>query len=108
MSSTDESLPPPAAATASSPSAAAYAALYRAELLTLVADLPASSPLEGPGEPSRGEIATSLVWRARLLVEGRDAGAPTARHRRVAALLGVAVLVWMLVCAVIGAAVVGS
>lgn len=87
---------------------AAYAARYRDELPPLLADLPTSPP-SGSGPPSWTDLWTSLVWRARTLVSGNGTQlAPTPRQQRTAALIAGLALVWMLVCAVAAATLVGS
>jgi hypothetical protein len=87
---------------------AAYSARYCDELPALLADLPAARAT-GPGVPSWAELWASLVWRARILVSGdRTLITPTLRQQRTAALIAGLALVWMLVCAVAGAALGGS
>lgn len=86
----------------------AYSARYCDELPRLLADLPASRTT-GSGAPSWAELWTSLVWRARVLVRGDGTqAAPTPRQQRIAALIAGLALAWILVCAVAGAALVGS
>jgi hypothetical protein len=87
---------------------AAYTARYCDELPRLLADLPAARATGSSG-PSWSELWISLVWRARLFVCG-DASqvAPTPRQQQIAALIAGLALAWMLVCAVAGAALVGS
>ena len=87
---------------------AAYTARYREELPALLADLPTSRSIRS-GAPSWSDLWTSLVWRARILVSGDGTLiAPTPRQQRTAALIAGLALMWVLVCAVAGAALVGS
>ena len=86
---------------------AAYTARYCEELPPLLADLPTSPVVSGA--PSWSDLWTSLVWRARILVSGDGTlTAPTSRQQRTAALIAALALMWVLVCAVAGAALVGS
>jgi hypothetical protein len=89
--------------------AAAYAATYRGELAPLLADLPAATASPGP-VPEWSALWASFVWRARTVVLGPEAAgaAPTPAQCRTAALLTVLALVWMTVCAFLGAAMVGA
>jgi hypothetical protein len=86
---------------------AAFAARYDEDLQVLVADLPPHVPVPA-GAPSWDALWVSAVWRARIVVLGAEVGgpAPTARQRGIAAALAVLALVWTLVCAFAGAAVV--
>jgi hypothetical protein len=93
--------------------AAAYAASYRDDLSPLLADLPggrAVPPEPGSAPPAWTTLWTSLVWRARTVVFGpAAAGAPpTAAQCRTAAVLAALALVWMTLCAFLGAAAVGA
>jgi hypothetical protein len=89
--------------------AAAYAATYRDDLPPLLVDIPAA---EGPpsGVPDWTAVWASLVWRARATVWGADraGGPPDARQLRLAAVIAAVALVWVVGCAFLGAAVVGS
>ena len=88
--------------------AAAYAAQYRDELPPLLADLPDGGPAAGrAGAPGWPDFWVSGVWRARAAVTGAPGDRPTSRQCRTAALLVVAALMWMSLCAVLGAAAVG-
>lgn len=87
---------------------AAFAARHDSDLQLLLADLPPHVPaLEGA--PSWSALWESAVWRTRIVVLGVEAAGqirPTPQQcRSAAALVGLA-LVWMLVCAVAGAAMV--
>lgn len=87
---------------------AAFAARYDEDLRVLVADLPPHVPVPS-GAPSWDALWMSAVWRARIVVLGADVGghaAPTAQQRATAAALAVLALVWTLVCAFAGAAMV--
>jgi len=88
-------------------SAAAYAAQYRDELPPLLADLPHSgAPRTGSDAPSWFELWVSAVWRARTTLLG-DGDRPTAAQCRAAALLVALAVVWTIVCAFLGAGLVG-
>ncbi|WP_433038344.1 DUF1707 SHOCT-like domain-containing protein [Actinomycetospora sp. CA-053990] len=88
--------------------AAAYAARHCHELPPLLADLPTGGTT-GPDAPSWADLWASLVRRARMLVTGdRSQGLPTAVQQRTAALIASLALVWLLVCAVAGAALVSA
>ena len=88
--------------------AAAFAARYDSDLQLLVADLPPHVPT--PDEaPSWAALWESAVWRARMLVLGTEAGAPsrpTAGQLRSATTIAGLALVWFLMCALAGAAMV--
>ena len=89
--------------------AAAYAAQYRDELPSLLADLPHGGPAAGwarSAAPTWHDVWVSGVWRARTTLTGAG-DRPTSGQSRTAALLVVAALMWMLLCAVLGAAAVG-
>jgi hypothetical protein len=87
---------------------AAFGARYDSDLQALLADLPPQDPV--PDEaPMWGALWTSAVWRARIVVlgtEGAGHSRPTPQQCRSAAALAALALVWMLVCAVVGAAMV--
>lgn len=87
---------------------AAFAARYDDDLQLLIADLPPYVPAHD-GAPSWSALWTSVVWRARILVLGAETGGharPTSQHCRFAAALAYLAVVWVLVCAVAGAAMV--
>jgi hypothetical protein len=87
---------------------AALAARYDSELQLLLVDLPPYVPAPAGG-PSWSAVWESAVWRARILVLGAEVGGhtrPTLEQCRSAAVLAVLAVVWMLVCAVAGAAMV--
>lgn|SRR5882757_83013 len=92
--------------------AAAYAARYRAGLAPLLADLPDSphgpAALSQSPAPGWAAIWTLLVWRARSLLwpATRAAGPPSRWECRVAAVLTMLAVIWTMVCAVLGAALV--
>ncbi len=88
--------------------AAAYAARHRDELPALLADLPASVSASATGDapPAWSGLWASTVWRARSSLLGPQVP-PTAAQCRSAAWLVVIAIVWMAVCALAGAAVVG-
>jgi hypothetical protein len=86
--------------------AAAYAAQYRDELPPLLADLPAGAGF-GSTAPAWQEIWVSAVWRARTTVTGAPGERPAPGDCRTAALLVVTALIWMTICAVLGAAAAG-
>jgi hypothetical protein len=78
--------------------AAAYAARYRSDLSPLLADLPDSAA-----------VWISLVWRSRLTLLGPGRSAetpPTPAQCRTAAALVAAAVVWVMICALLGAALV--
>jgi hypothetical protein len=89
--------------------AAAYAAQYRADLAPLLADLPDASDTPSSAVPTWGALWTSAVWRARTALWGPagPTAAPTGRESRIAAVLVVLAVLWMIVWAFVGAAVVG-
>ena len=86
----------------------AFAARYDSDLQLLIADLPPQVPAPD-GAPSWNALWASAVWRARILVLGAETGGhtrPTSQQCRFAAALAALAMVWMLVCAVAGAAMV--
>jgi hypothetical protein len=92
--------------------AAAYAAVYRGELPTLLADLPEQRQdveafPETTAAPNWGTLWTALVWRARVsLWDGPAASRrvpPGPGQRGLAALLLVLAGLWLLISAMIGA-----
>jgi hypothetical protein len=85
---------------------AAYAARHRDELPPLLADLPSSASAPGNAAPSWDELWVSTVWRARSALLGPQER-PTPGQYRSAAWLVVLAVVWMALCALVGAAVVG-
>jgi hypothetical protein len=89
--------------------AAAYAAVHRDDLLPLLADIPAAESTAS-GVPGWTSIWTAVVWRARATVWGaeRVAAPPDPRQLRLAAVIATLALVWMVACAFLAAAVVGS
>ena len=86
---------------------AAFAARYDEDLQVLLADLP-PQPATPDGAPSWSDVWASAVWRARILVLGADTGhtLPTFHQRRSAAVLAALAVVWFLLCAFTGAAMV--
>lgn len=87
---------------------AAFAARYDSDLQSLLADLPPHVPAPEVA-PSWNGLWASAVWRARMVVLGAEATAhtpPTLQQCRFAAALAGLALMWMLVCAVAGAAMV--
>jgi hypothetical protein len=87
--------------------AAAYAAQYRNELPPLLADLP-DEP--SSGAPAWSGLWVATVWAARdalLGNAGTDSTRPTAAHCRTAAWMVALAIVWIVGCAVLGAAMVG-
>jgi hypothetical protein len=87
---------------------AAYAARHDSDLQLLLADLPPQVPAPD-GAPSWSALWASAVWRTRMLVLGAEAAGhtpPTPQQCRFAAALAGLAVVWMLVCAVAGAAMV--
>jgi hypothetical protein len=88
-------------------SGAAYAAQYRDELPALLADLPHSGATRtGTDAPSWSELRVSAVWRARVAVLGAS-DRPTAAQCRTAALLVALAVLWTIICAFLGAGLVG-
>lgn len=95
--------------------ATAYAATHREQLPPLVDDLPdgPSSMFGAQTTPSVtaaaswSEIWLLVTWRARLTIWGDGASAPpTPRHLRIAVLVSVLIVLWFLLCALVGAAAV--
>jgi hypothetical protein len=88
--------------------AAAYAAQYRDELPLLLADLPTASAggWTHSAAPAWSEIWVSVVWRARTTLLGAG-DRPTAAQSRNAALLVALAMLWTIVCAFLGAGMVG-
>ncbi|MCE0766478.1 DUF1707 domain-containing protein [Pseudonocardia kujensis] len=84
--------------------AAAYAARFRDELDPLLVDLPGGAV----GVEPWSAIWESVVWRGRRVVWGPEAGRPTARHCRAAVALLAGAVAWVLLCMVVGAAVVAA
>ncbi len=88
---------------------AAYAARHRDDLTALVADLPPGTPpATAAGAPSWASIRESLVWRAHLIVWGPAAERPSTQQCRTAVVLAWVALAWFVVCALLGALVVGA
>jgi len=88
--------------------AAAYAAQYCDELPPLLTDLPGGGPAAGgTGASGWHDIWVSAVWRARTALTGAPGERPTPADCRTAALLVVTALIWMTICAALGAAAVG-
>ena len=86
--------------------AAAFAARYDSELQPLLADLPPQPPAPD-GAPSWSDLWVSAVWRARILVLGTELDTrPTPQHCRSAAALAALATLWMVLCALAGAAMV--
>lgn len=83
---------------------AAYAAQHRHELDPLVADLP-TGPAGPSVAPEARAIWNAVVWRARLLVWGPAAAAPTERQCRLAAWVALVLVAWVLACALLGAVI---
>jgi uncharacterized protein DUF1707 len=83
---------------------AAYAARHRDELPPLLADLPSSMPAPGDA-PQWDELWVSTVWRARSALLGPQER-PGPGQCRSAAWLVVLAVVWVALCALVGAAVV--
>lgn len=84
--------------------AAAYAARFRDELDPLLADLPG-----GPaGAEPWSAIWESVVWRGHRVLWGPEAGRPTAPQCRTAVAVLAGAVVWVLLCMVVGAAVVAA
>jgi len=89
--------------------AAAYTAQYRADLEPLLADLPDASATPPSAAPAWSALWTSAVWRARTALwrSAGPAAPPTPHESRIAAVLLVLAVLWMIAWAVVGAAVVG-
>jgi hypothetical protein len=88
--------------------AAAYAARYRDELPPLLADLPDHGPAaDRTGSPGWPDLWVYGVWRARTTLTGTVGERPTPAQCRTAALVTVMAVLWVLFCAVLGAAAVG-
>ena len=86
----------------------AFAARYDSDLQALLADLPPQRPAPNSA-PSWSALWASAVWRARIVVLGAEPGGhtpPTPQQCRTAATLAALALAWMLMCAVVGAAIV--
>ena len=91
--------------------AAAYGARFRDEFPALVADLPSDAAAEEEVAPNWGGIWTSVVWRTRVALWGtaeRGRARPTAAQCRTAVWLVLAAAVWLVTCAVLGAALVAG
>jgi hypothetical protein len=87
---------------------AAFAARHDSDLQLLLSDLPPQVPTPD-GAPPWSALWASAVWRTRSLVLGAEAAGytpPTPQQCRFAAALAGLAVVWMLVCAVAGAAMV--
>jgi hypothetical protein len=90
--------------------AAAYAAQYRDELPPLLADLPVGEPAAGWARsvaPMWHDVWVSGVWRARTTLTGASGDRPSPGELRTATLLVVVAAVWLVLCALLGAAAVG-
>jgi hypothetical protein len=90
--------------------AAAYAAQYRSEFASLLADLPHGGPAARTDAPGWRALWTDLVWRARILVLGAEPGGarPTSAQCRTAAVLSALAAIWFLLCTFVGAGLVGA
>ncbi len=88
---------------------AAFAARYESDLQVLLVDLPPEVPAANGALPWSA-LWASAVWRARILVLGQAGGhtRPTPQQCRVAAMLAGLAMVWMVACAVAGAAMVAG
>ena len=89
---------------------AAYAARDRADLPPLLADLPAgpdrvAAGAVGPGAPAWSALWTDTVWRARTVLFGPAESRPGPAQCRTAAVLLAAVVLWLVVCLLLGASV---
>lgn len=87
---------------------AAFAARYDDDLQLLVVDLPPHVPAAAAA-PLWSDVWAAAVWRARSLVLGAEAGGhapPTLQQRRSAVALAVLAVVWFVMCAFVGAAMV--
>jgi Domain of unknown function (DUF1707) len=84
--------------------AAAYAVRYRDEFPALLADLPAEAGEAGPHDsaPTWQALAADLLWRIRTFLLGPGEPAPTATHRRQAALIVGVTFAWVLAWMAIG------
>lgn len=82
--------------------AAAYAARHLSELEPLTADIP-RRPGSGTTAPAWSDVWISAVWRSRVTLLGDAPERPTARQCRTAAVLAVLVVLWLVVCFVLGA-----
>jgi hypothetical protein len=82
--------------------AAAYAARHLSELEPLTADIP-RRPGSGTTAPAWSDVWISAVWRSRVTLLGDAPEKPTARQCRTAAVLAVLVVLWLVVCFVLGA-----
>lgn len=87
--------------------AAAYAARHRHELAALLTDLP-HDDVAFTDAPSWAMLWTLLVWRARATVGGAVGPRPNRAQHRNAALVTALAVAWVVVCAVVGALVVGA
>ena len=88
--------------------AAAYAARVCDDLPPLLDDLPPPRPT-ATDAPDAAALWASLVWRARIRVLGSAAagGPPTPVQQRTAALIATVALFWVVLCAFLGAGLVG-
>jgi hypothetical protein len=88
---------------------AAYAATHGDDLLPLLLDIPTGATTTSEAPPWTA-IWALVVWRARSVVWGTDraGGPPDARQLRLAAVIAALALAWLVACAFLGAAVVGS
>jgi hypothetical protein len=89
---------------------AAYAARDRADLPPLLTDLPGgtgriAAPLAGAGAPAWAVVWTDAVWRARTVLLGANEPRPGASQCRTAAVLSALVVLWLVVCLLVGASV---
>ena len=87
--------------------AAAYAARHRHELAALLTDLP-HDDVAFTDAPSWTMLWTLLVWRGRATVTGAVGPRPNRAQHRTAALMTALAVAWIVVCAVVGALVVGA
>jgi len=90
--------------------AAAYAAQYRGDFASLLADLPHGAYVARTDAPGWSTLWTDLVWRARIVVLGTQSGAgrPTSAHCRTAAVLTALAAVWFVLWTFVGAGLVGA
>jgi hypothetical protein len=90
--------------------AAAYAAQYRSEFASLLADLPHGGHAARTDAPGWRALWTDLVWRARILVLGSEPGGgrPTSAQCRTAAVLTALAAIWFLLWTFVGAGLVGA